>query len=419
MTYKLRTFVARYCLPLFMLAFAAVLSGCIATGPQNGGGLGALQPALPDTTPQPTLPVTASLPAANGRTLGTGPIRVAMLVPITASGFGALAAENFVNAADLALREFDSTAVQIVVKNTSGTATGAANAAREAIREGAEVILGPMFSKAVPAVASVARPAGVPVITFSSSTSVASNGVYVFGFAPEPGIIRAVRHSGSTGSRSYAALLPNNALGNLSEGAFRQAVASAGGRIASITRYNYGNNEPNIKAQEVGALAQSGQVDTIFIPDAGDVVPQLIASVKQAAPTAQNIKFIGSGQWDDPRIFRNSALSGAAYPAPDRDGFNKFAQRYNGAFGKPPIRLASLGYDLASLMVVLTKRFPQDRFATTRLTDPNGFNGVVDGTFRLSTNGRVQRSLAVYEVTPSGPRVVSPAPRTFSQTAFN
>ena len=417
MTLKLRLFVGRYCLPLFMLVIAAVVSGCLATGPQ-GPSFGTLQPALPQTT-TPAAPVVAALPAANGRVLGTGPVRVAMLVPMTAAGFGALAAENFTNAADLALREFDSTAVQIVIKDTSGTAQGAANAAREAISEGAEVILGPMFSKAVPAVASIARPAGVPVITFSSSTSVASSGVYVFGFAPEPGIKRAIRYAGSTGSRSFAALLPNNALGSLSEAAFRQAVAGTGGRIASITRYNYGNNEPVTKAQEVGALAQSGEVDAIFIPDAGDVVPQLIAAVKQAAPTAQNIKFIGSGQWDDPRIFRNPSLSGADYPAPDRDGFNKFAQRYNGAFGKPPIRLASLGYDLASLMVVLTKRFQQDRFTPSKLTDPNGFNGLVDGTFRLTSNGQVQRSLAVYEVTPSGPHVVSPAPRAFSQTALN
>ena len=400
-----------------MLSIAAILAGCLATGPQGPGGFGALQPsAIPKT---PTAPVTTALPAAKGRILGTGPIRVAMLIPKSAAGFGALAAENFTNAADLALREFDSNVVQIVVKDTGGSAEGAANAAREAIAEGAEVILGPMFSKAVPAVASVARPAGVPVITFSSSSSVASTGVYVFGFAPEPGIQRAIRYAGSTGARSFAALLPNNALGTLSEAAFRESVASAGGRIVSISRYNYSNNEPTLKAQEIGALAQSGQIDGIFIPDAGDVAPQLVAAVKQAAPTAQNLKFIGSGQWDDPRIFRNASLAGADYPAPDRDGFNKFAQRYNGAFGKPPIRLASLGYDIASLMIVLAKRFPDDRFSQSKLTDPNGFNGLVDGTFRLTPSGKVQRSLAVYEVTPSGPRVVSPAPRAFSQTAFN
>lgn len=416
MTHQLNHFMTRYVLPLLTLFLAAILSGCLATGPSGQSNFGGLQPAIPNATPTPT---QTALPAANGRILGNGPVRVAMLVPKSAAGFGALAAENFTNAADLALREFGTDVVQIVVKDTGGSAEGAANAAREAISEGAEVILGPMFSKAVPAVASVARPSGVPVITFSNSSAVASSGVYVFGFAPQPGIIRAVRYAGSTGSRSFAALLPNNALGTLSEGAFRQAVSSAGGRIVSITRYSYSNNEPMIKAREVGALAQSGQVDAVFIPDAGDIVPQLVAALKSSAPGVPNLKFIGSGQWDDPRIFRNPSLAGADYPAPDREGFNKFAQRYNGAFGKPPIRLASLGYDVASLMIVLAKRFPNDRFSREKLTDPNGFNGLVDGTFRLTQNGQVQRSLAVYEVTPSGPRVVSPAPRTFSQTAFN
>ena len=46
MTLKLRLFVGRYCLPLFMLVIAAVVSGCLATGPQ-GPGFGSLQPALP------------------------------------------------------------------------------------------------------------------------------------------------------------------------------------------------------------------------------------------------------------------------------------------------------------------------------------------------------------------------------------
>lgn len=416
MTYQLYRLLARTGLPFLTLLLASILSGCLATGPSGPANFGGLQSVIPNA---PSTPSATNLPAAKGRILGTGKVRVAMLVPKTAAGFGSLAAENFTNAADLALREFGSDVVQIVVKDTGGSAEGAANAAREAISEGAEAILGPMFSKAVPAVANVARPAGIPVITFSNANSVASNGVYVFGFAPEPGIIRAVRYAGSTGSRSFAALLPNNALGALSEGAFRQAVSSAGGRIVSITRYNYGNNEPLTKAREVGALAESGQVDAVFIPDAGDVVPQLVSALKASAPSVPNLKFIGSGQWDDPRIFRNPALAGADYPAPDRQGFNKFAQRYNGAFGKPPIRLASLGYDVASLMIVLAKRFPSDRFSRSKLTDANGFNGLVDGTFRLSPSGQVQRSLAVYEVTPSGPKVVSPAPRTFSQTAFN
>lgn len=396
-----------------LLLGMVLLQGCTSTGT----GLGADINPAPANTPtlQAETGQSASLRPANGRILGTGPVRVAMLLPQSADGFGALAAENFINSASLALREFDSNTVNIVVKDTGGTETGAANAAREALAEGAEVILGPVFSKNVPQVAAIARPAGVPVITFSNSTDVGTRGVYVFGFTPEPGIDRVVRYAGSTGSRSFAALLPNNAFGTLAEASFRESVNRAGGRIASILRYDYGNGEPAARAAEVGAVAASGQIDTIFIPDAGDVAPQLVSAVKQAAPAAA-LRFIGSGQWDDPRIFRDPALTGSLYPAPEREGYNQFAQRYNAAFGKPPIRLAGLGYDAASLVIILTQNFGAARFSEDTLTSTSGFKGLVDGGFRLDSSGRVSRALAVYEVTASGPRAVSPAPAVFAPT---
>lgn len=396
---------------------AVALSGCLAAGQQFGGDFSAPTPALPTTNE--ILPETQVLAPANGQIIGRGPVRVAMLVPKSATGFGALASENFSNAASLALREFDENAINIVVKDTGGTAEGAINATREAISEGAEIILGPVFSKAVPAVASIARPAGIPVVTFSNSENVAGPSTYVFGFTPAPGIRQAIQYAGSKGRRSFAALLPNNALGTLAESAFRQAVSNVGGRIVSIARYNYSSGEPEARAREVGALAESGQIDAIFVPDAGDVAPQIIAATKQAAPSNSNLLFIGSGQWDDPRIFRNPALAGTIYPAPDRSGFNQFAQRYNAAFGKPPIRLASLGYDAASLMIVLTQNFKEQRFTERNLTSPSGFKGVVDGTFRLTPSGQVTRALAIYEVTAGGPRIIAPAAQTFSQTTFS
>lgn len=399
-----------------LLAVATVLSGCTTSGPQPVGGFRTPPSALSAPAESQTPPGIAP---ANGVILGKGTVRVAMLVPQSAAGFGALAAENFMNAASLALREFDENAVNVVVKNTGGTPEGAAAAAQEALNEGAEIILGPVFSKAVPAVTSIARQAGVPVITFSNSSDVAGRSSYVFGFTPEQGIKRVIEYAGSQGSRSYAALLPNNAFGTLAEAAFRQSVTSAGGRIVSIARYNYENGEPSARAAEIGALAASGQIDTVFVPDAGDVAPQLISAVKQSVPAGSAIRFIGSGQWDDPRIFRNAALAGVLYPAPEREGFNQFAQRYNSAFGKPPIRLASLGYDAVSLTIVLAQNFGAERFSETSLTSPSGFKGVVDGTFRLNASGEVQRALAVYEVTNDGSRIVSPAPRTFSQVALN
>jgi hypothetical protein len=46
------------------------------------------------------------------------------------------------------------------------------------------------------------------------------------------------------------------------------------------------------------------------------------------------------------------------------------------------------------------------------ITDPEGFAGV-NGIFRLRSDGRIDRALAVMEVTADGFRVLDPAPRRF------
>ena len=63
------------------------------------------------------------------------------------------------NAAELALREFKTANIQILVKDDRGTPDGARAAASQAISEGAELILGPLFAQSVTAVAAVAKPA--------------------------------------------------------------------------------------------------------------------------------------------------------------------------------------------------------------------------------------------------------------------
>jgi hypothetical protein len=129
------------------------------------------------------------------------------------------------------------------------------------------------------------------------------------------------------------------------------------------------------------------------------------------------IKYIGSGQWNDPRVFAESTLIGGWYPAPVKEGFERFASLYAATFGGQPARNASLGYDAASLAAGLASRFGDRRFAPEVLTQSSGFAGV-DGAFRLMPDGSNQRSLAVYEVIQGGSRVLDPAPGSFATTSF-
>ena len=63
--------------------------------------------------------------APTGATLGTGSVKVALILPLTGTGQGAMAGQSLRNAADLALSEFQGADLTVLVKDDKGTAEGA------------------------------------------------------------------------------------------------------------------------------------------------------------------------------------------------------------------------------------------------------------------------------------------------------
>jgi hypothetical protein len=389
------------------LAATLVCAALLALGAcRSGGGGGAVS--------DPGLSVRPSGAAVSGETLGNGQVRVALLAPLSATGNAGAIGPALKNAAALAIREFQTANIQILVKDDGGTADGARAATSQAIAEGAELIIGPFFATSVAAAASVAKPSRVPIVAFSTDTSSASKGVYLLGFLPQSDVDRIIGYAASQGKRSYAALLPNNSYGTIVEAALQRAVANAGGRVMAVERYQLDRVSMQEKATTIANLVKSGTVDAIFMPDAGDAAPFLGQVLAANGARSDKIKILGSSQWDDPRFAAESNLNGAWYPAADNAGYNAFAKRYQAAFGSVPNRKATLAYDATSLAAGLTARFGADRFSDQVLTNPSGFIGL-DGAFRLLPNGLNERGLAVYEIQTGKTVVVSPAPKTFAR----
>jgi ABC-type branched-subunit amino acid transport system substrate-binding protein len=382
--------------------FALLVGALIALSACNASRVGSI-----DGVGVGNAPVT-------GEVLGTGPVKVALLLPLSATGNAGQIALNLKNAADLALREFQSASIQILVKDDRGTAEGARAATTEAIQQGAELILGPLFAQSVSAAAAIAKPANVPIVAFSTDASSASRGVYLLSFLPQTDVDRIISYSASQGKRSYAALLPQNAYGTVVEAALQKAVANGGGRIMALERYALDQTAMQEKAAVVASLVKSGTVDAVFMPDAGDAAPFLGQILAANGVDPSKIQYLGSGQWDDARIAQESNLNGAWYPAPEKAGFDAFARRYQAAFGAAPFRAATLAYDATSLAAGLTARFGDRRFSNEVLTNSSGFIGI-DGAFRLLPDGLNQRGLAIYRIERGQVSVIDPAPRTFTR----
>jgi ABC-type branched-subunit amino acid transport system substrate-binding protein len=391
----------------FLSCIGLALAGCsTALGPIGGGPI--------ETAPRGPV---AMAPAASEMPAGPaiGAARVALILPLSAGGNAGAAAQSMKNAAELALAEFSNPNVQLIIKDDAGTPQGAQAAARAALQEGAEIVLGPLFSGSVAAAGQVTKTRNIPMIAFSTDTNVATQGVYLLSFLPESDVDRIVRYAAANGKKSLVALLPDNAYGAVVEAQLQQAVSQVSGRIVSIERY--ASEQAKLAEPIRRAAAASKQADAVFIADSSDMTPQIVQALAKNGVSQQRIQLIGTGLWDDPKLFADPNLAGAWFAAPDSAGYRAFVERYRSRFGQEPARTASLAYDAVSLLAALVKTQGPNRFSEAALTNSSGFTGI-DGVFRFRADGTCERGLAVMEMRSGGTRVISPAPRAFFNAAL-
>ena len=346
-------------------------------------------------------------PQQQPQSVGTGQVKIGLILPLSASGNAGLAAQSMRNAAEMALAEFQNPNIQLLIKDDGGSPQGASQGAQQALSEGAEIILGPLFAGSVPAVAQLTRPRGTSVIAFSTDSSVAGRGVYLLSFLPESDINRIVDYSSGIGKHSFAAMVPDNAYGNVVEAAFKQAVGRKNGRVIAFEKYGADRATP------ARTVAQAlGQADALLIADDGDSVVATADALTAAGANLRNIQLLGTGLWDNPRVFASPVLQGGLYAAPDPSGFRSFAGRYRAKYGGEPVRTATLAYDAVALMAALARTQGAQRFAPETLTNPSGFAGI-DGLFRFRSDGTNERGLAVMKVASGGSTPVAGSPKSF------
>jgi ABC-type branched-subunit amino acid transport system substrate-binding protein len=350
-------------------------------------------------------------PPAQPSQVGAGQVKVALILPLTAQGNAGATALSMRNAAEMALAEFNNPDIQLLVKDDGGTPSGAQAAAQQALAEGAEIIIGPLFAQSVGAAGQVARQRGVPIIAFSTDAGVAAPGVHLLSFLPESEVNRVVAYAAAQGKRSYAALIPDNAYGTVVQAAFQQAVAAHNGRVVVMERYPLDRAQLQGPVQRVAQAAR--QVDAIFIPDGADSVSAIVQAL--AAGGVPRKQLVGTGLWDDPRLAAEPGAQGGWFATPDPAGFRAFSGRYRQRYGQDPVRPATLAYDAVSLVAALVKTQGPARFSEETLTNASGFAGI-DGVFRFRPDGTNQRGLAVMRVTQNGGQVIAPAPKAFGGT---
>ena len=351
---------------------------------------------------------------AGGGATGTAqdPVKVALLLPTSGNPQTASIAKGLRQAAELSVFDLNQPGLQLMVKDDRGTEDGARAAVGEALSWGAEIILGPLFSRATAAAAPLARQAGVPIISFSNDRSVAGNGVYLLSFLHDQEVSRIVDYSARQGRSRLVALLPKDTVGDQLEQSLRAATARSGVTLMALERYALNTNAVLAPARKINEVIKSAPadapVDSLFLPGGEDVLPMVSPFIPYLGIDTRQVRLLGTGGWDTPIVTRDKAFAGGWFAAPDPRGWRPFAERFAKSYGAQPPRVASLAYDAVGIAGALAGT-GRSRFAAANLTRASGFSGI-DGRFRLQASGLVDRELAVLEVGRGSSTVIDGAP---------
>ncbi|HEX9168593.1 MAG TPA: penicillin-binding protein activator, partial [Roseiarcus sp.] len=233
---------------------ALTLAGCNSSGVDFGGGVPAVTPAIPAGV------------ATVGETLGSGPVRVGMILPLTQNGGPSPIGVAMRNAAQMAIDDSGASYITLMIQDDHSNSDGAVQAAQSELGAGAQLILGPVFANDVRAASAAAKSAGRPMIAFSTDVSVAGPGVYLLSFLIESYVDRIIQYAASSGKKSFAIMAPQNEYGNLAAERFQQRAADVSAQVVVTARYSAG--QMATAAQQVAAV--QGQIDALFIPEQAD-----------------------------------------------------------------------------------------------------------------------------------------------------
>ena len=332
--------------------------------------------------------------------------RVALLLPVT--GPDADVGQSIANATALALADTKVTNIRMV---TYDTGLGVAAATQRAIADGNKLILGPLRGDNVIEVAQIARPAGVPIISFSNDVGVAGPNVFLLGHLPNQAIERVVLYAKSKGMNRFAGVVASNVYGQRAQSNLTTAVRAAGGILVGIQETNGTAASAEAAARR---LSQMGAIDAILVADSGRAAITTVPALRRGG--LRTAKVLGTDLWNiEGTLAGSPPIYGAWFASVSDTLYTQYAAKYRARFGKAPLRLSSLGYDSVLLVARVARDWqPGTRFPVAQLTDPQGFIGV-DGAFRFNPNGLTDRMLEVQEVQAGKFVTVSPAPSQFTK----
>jgi ABC-type branched-subunit amino acid transport system substrate-binding protein len=364
---------------------AAVVAGlaCLLAG------LAGCQSADPETA----LAVSDNNRPSNvpeSETVGSGPVRLAVLLPLSSDGTERNNAADFRDGAELAMKDLGQNRATLTIYDTKGVPTEVTRLGNLAIQAGAKAIIGPTTQQAVSDLVSMDANKSAVILALTADIPPAKENVFAM-MSDETDSATAIASYAIAAGRRNLVILQPDGFAPSSQMKIKQAIQARQGHVVGVV--DYSSQDQQVATQIAKAADMVRRADAILLlsgPDAATAA----AALRGADLITTSRPLLGTVGWSKSLIDDKNTY-GALLALPGEAGLRQIFKSFSATFGRPPSRQAAYTYDAMAIVLGILRVLGPEAINKATLLSDKGFRGAT-GVFRFNGDGSIDRLLSVY-----------------------
>jgi ABC-type branched-subunit amino acid transport system substrate-binding protein len=322
--------------------------------------------------------------------VGSGPLALAMLLPLGSSGTERNLAADYRDGGALAVRDLGFKQATLTIYDTKGVPTEVARLGNLALSSGAKAIIGPTTLGDVSALVGMNINKNAVILALASDVLAGKDNIFSMMSDEADSAVAIGAYAVAAGKKELIILKPEG-FPDSSLVRIKKGVEGDQGHIIGVIGYT-------AQAQEVAALvaknaAAIGKADAILLLSGPDT-EAVAAALRQGGFVTERRPLLGTVGWSKSAIADKNTF-GALLALPDEAGLRQIAKNFTAAYGRPPSAQAAYAYDATAIVLGIARVLGPEALTGQTLVSDKGFRGTT-GIFRFNKDGSIDRLLSIY-----------------------
>lgn len=332
-------------------------------------------------------------PAKSGESLGKGPVKVSMLLPLSAGGTAGDRGRRMRDAAALAMADLGNDLLTLNIEDTGGDETRARTLTTGALASGAKLVIGPSEQGAVRQLAAVSG-ANRPLVLALADNYAGAPGVYSVRLNEADSAAAGAAAIAAKGARKFVLFMAEGDAGKTIEKRVANSLSIYGASLAVALRFGPASGGSEKVVADMMALVDEPQAIVIASGSANPA--PLVSALKAKGVLGKNVPLVGSTRWLEHGI-SDPALQGAYVATLDAAEIGPIADRFRKTYNYEPDVNVAYGYDTVALAAGIASAMGPKGFTKKVIENPTGFRGST-GVFRFRDDGAGERAMPFFRI---------------------